>query len=325
MNRRLFLQNVAVASAVATTISARAEAVATISSEPDPTTPPDIEGHSLVCTFNRENTTWKVYEDLRTRDGVLTFISSRGASRVLGKSAEATFAETDPPHLGLTMNDIGLADADLLADRLLAGGGDPDPEKVKAAAPPLGSAPRATPPGGPVIANPRTRWTRFVGTVEAYDVAPVYYGGNPRTYHPLQVAPDLRDAVNKGRVFAGLVGGWMPAVRKIVPISDSVYYEIIMFGDVEARDKFIVQTWHRTARIENGKMVQAIYGHSYPSFPPRRVDPKAEEFYPALLIFADYWDRQLRDFAPASFPDNSWIEMSNQAFAKELMSRPVAD
>jgi hypothetical protein len=106
------------------------------------------------------------------------------------------------------------------------------------------------------------------------------------------------------------------------PVSEGVYYEVIVFGDVEARDKFIVQTWHRTARIENGKMVQAIYGYSYPPFPPRRVDPKAEDFYRALLVFADYWNRQLQDFSSASLPDNSWIDMSRHAFAKELMIRP---
>src|SRR6266704_741226 len=284
MNRRRFIQNVAVASAVVTSISAKAEAAMAIAYEPAPTAPPDIEDHSLVCTFNRDNTTWKVYEDLRTRDGVLTFISSRGASKVLGKRAEATFAEVDPPHLGLSMNDIGLADADLLADRVLASGGDPDLEKVKAAAPPLGSATPTTPPGAPAIANPRTRWTTFVGTVEAYDVAPIYYGGNTRTYHPLQVAPDLRNAVNQGKVLDGLVGGWMPAVRKIMLVSEGVYYEVIVFGDVQARDKFIVQTWHRTTRIENGKLTQAIYGYSYPPFPPRRTDPKPEDFYRALLI-----------------------------------------
>src|SRR6266571_695352 len=322
MNRRCFLQNVVVASAAATTISAKAEVAGSFADEPTPPVPPDITGHTLVGTFALDGTRWEIYEDLRTREGVLTFISSRGTSRVLRKSAEATFAESDPPHLGLSMNDIGLADADLLADRLLAGGGDPDPEKVKASAPPLGSATPATPTGAPAIANPRTRWTTFVGTVEAYDVAPVYYGGNTRTYHPIQVAPDLRNAVNQGKVLDGLVGGWMPAVRKTMLVSEGVYYEVIVFGDVQARDKFIVQTWHRTTRIENGKMTQAIYGYSYPPFPPRRTDPKPEDFYRALLIFADYWDRQLGDFAPASLPHNVWIDMSKHTFAKELMIRP---
>jgi len=323
MNRRIFLKNTALAAAASEYFPKAVQPATTTEQQ----SLPDTTGHTLVCEFKRDPTVWKVYEDLRTREGVLTFISTRGDARVLSKSAEATFAEADPPHLGLSMSDIGLADADLLADRLLANGGDPDPEKVKAAAPPLGSftpppPTGAAPPAGPGGGNPRTRWTTFVGTVEAFDVAPVYYGGNTRTYHPVQAAPDLRASVSQGKVFDGLVGGWMPAVRKVMPISDSVYYEVIVFGDVEAPDKFIVQTWHRTSRIENGKMVQSIYGHSYPAFPPARIDPKAEDFYRALLVFAEYWDRQLRDFAPASLPQNVWIDMSKHAFAKELMIRP---
>jgi hypothetical protein len=83
-----------------------------------------------------------------------------------------------------------------------------------------------------------------------------------------------------------------------------------------------VQTWHRTARIENGKIVKVVYGHSYPVFPPGREDPKPEEFYRALLVFAGYWDQQLRDCAPASLPQNVWVDISKHAFAKELMVRP---
>jgi len=321
MNRRQFLENAAVASTAAIVTSRKVDAVATADSNSLPVALPDVAGHTLICTFNKDGDTWKVYEDLRTREGALTFVSSRGDSRVLRKSAEATFAEADPPHLGLNMSDIGLADADLLADQLLAGGGDPDPEKVKAAAPPLGSGTPPATPGAPP-ANPRTRWTTFVGTVEAFDVAPVYYSGNTRTYHPIQVASDLREPVNQGKVFDGLLGGWMPAVRKVIPVSPTVVYEVIVFGDVEARDKFIVQTWHRTARLENGKMVQAVYGYSYPPFPPRRVDPKPEDFYRALFVFAEYWDSHLNDFAPASLPDNALVDMSKHAFAKELMIRP---
>lgn len=318
MNRRKFLQNAAVASA-AVSLSRTSTPAAVSIPEPIQTTPPDVQGHTLVGEFKLENTSWKVYEDLRTRDGVLTFISARGESRVLGKSAEASYADGNPPHLGISMNDIGLADKDLLADALLAGGGDPDEEKVKSAAPPQGSA---TPANAPANQNPRTRWSTFVGTVEAYDVAPVYYGGNTRTYHPIQFAPDLRAPVAEGKVLDGLVGGWMPAVRKIIPVSEGVHYEVIIFGDVEARDKFIVQTWHRTTRVENGKITQTEFGYSYPPYPPQRKAPKGEAFYRALLVFARYWDRQLKDIAPASLPKNDWIDMSKHAFAKELMIRP---
>jgi len=55
----------------------------------------------------------------------------------------------------------------------------------------------------------------------------------------------------------------MPVVRKVmrylkVPIA------IAHLRDVEARDRFIVQTWHRSALIENGRIIKVFYGYSYP-------------------------------------------------------------
>ena len=115
----------------------------------------------------------------------------------------------------------------------------------------------------------------------------------------------------------------MPAVRKVIPVSDHAYWEVILFGDVGAnKNKYIVHTWHRTAQIENGKIAKVVYGHSYPAYPPGREDPQSEEFYRALLVFAEYWDEQLHDFAPASLPQNVWVDMSKHSFAKELMTRP---
>jgi len=183
---------------------------------------------------------------------------------------------------------------------------------VKSAAPPMASAEK----------NPRS-WTTFVGTKEAYDVTPVYRSGNTRTYHPIQYSPQLREALKTAQVSDGLVGGWMPAVRKVISTSDNQYWEVIVFGEVGPnKNKYIVHTWHRTARIENGKIAEVVYGHSYPAYPPTRKDPQPEEFYRALLAFADYWDQQLHDFVPASLPQNVWIDMSKHSFAKELMTRP---
>jgi hypothetical protein len=120
----------------------------------------------------------------------------------------------------------------------------------------------------------------------------------------------------------GLLGGWMPAVHKLFPIGETSYIDMLIFGDVEATDKFIVQTWHRTARIDGGKVTKVVYGYSYPAYPSFKLDPKPEDFYRALLVFADYWDRQLADFAPTTLPDQSWTDMSKHAVAKEIMVRP---
>ena len=269
-----------------------------------------IEGYTFVIEFRTESESWKVYEDLRTRDGSLVFISSTGASRSLTKSAEASIPE-GTPYLGLTLKEIGLSSADLLAGRLLQNG-DPDPEAVRSAAPPMASAEK----------NPRS-WTTFVGTKEAYDVTPIYRSGNTRTYHPIQYSPLLHEALNTGQLYDGLVGGWMPAVRKIIGLSDNRYWEVIVFGEVGPnKNKYIVHTWHRTARIENGKIAEVVYGHNYPAYPPIRKDPEPEEFYRALLAFADYWDQELRDFVPVSLPQKVWVDISKHSFAKELMTRP---
>ncbi len=307
MERRRFLQSLAVTSAVAQ---------AGLPVDAAEVGEADTEGHTLLCEFQLDAATWKVYEDLSRREGPITFESPGRAGRVLAKSAEATFAEANPPYLGLKIGDIGTAGPDLLADKLLEHG-DPDPERVRSAAPPLGSATPAAGFGGGAV-----RWNAFVGTKECSDTMPVFPGGNTRTYHPAQYFPELRTPGIAQKRYEGMLGGWMPAVRKVAPVSETAYIEMIIFGDVEARDRFIVQTWHRTARVENGKITKVVYGYSYPAYPPARQDPKPEEFYRALLVFANYWDRLLHDVVPASFPQNDWVDMAKHALAKEIMVRP---
>jgi len=324
MDRRRFLQNLAVTTASIPYLSTNADATgaktseasavaANIGADPEISHTPSVEGHTLLAEFKLGSANWKAYEDLRTRDGVITFLSSQGGARVMPKSAEATFAEANPPYLGLSLDDIGLAGEDLLANKLLEGGNDPDPERVKSAAPPLGS--------GQNEERWRLPWNTFVGTKECFDTMPVFPSGNTRTYHPVQYFSDLTNKAAQKR-FEGLIGGWMPAVRKVMPISEGAYEEVVVFGDVEAHDKFIVQTWHRTSHIENGKVTKVVYGYSYPAFPPRREDPPAAAFYRALLVFADYWDKQLADMTKVSLPNNEWSDFSKHAFAKELMVRP---
>ena len=319
MDRRKFLKDFAVTATAAPYLSRSGDSLPFSNSfqaahPPEAGSPaPDIEGHTIVCEFDWNATNWKAYEDLRSRDGAITFVSERGQVRTLPKSAEATFAETSPAYLGLSLDDIGLSGADLLADQLLKGGGDPDPGRVKAAAPPQGSANSEE--------RWRLPWNTFVGTKDCSDTMPVFPNGSTRTYHPVQYFPELTNKAAEKR-WEGLVGGWMPAVRKLFPISDSTYDEMIIFGEVRARDRFIVQTWHRTARIANGKIAQVVYGYSYPAFPPGRKDPSPVEYYRALLLFANYWDQQLADMAKISLPAQDWTDLTKHAFAKELMVRP---
>jgi hypothetical protein len=322
MDRRRFIQSVAIATAGMNSLESFADQKATgaktsasgaSSSILLSARNIDVEGHTLLCTFKEGPQTWKVYEDLRTRDGAISFLSSAGNGRVLTRNAEANFAEADPPYLGLSIKDIGLSCPDLLADRLLQHG-DPNLEQVRAAAPPMGSAIDRRP-------NARPGWNTFVGTRECSDTMPVYPSGNTRTYHPVQTFPNL-NAESSAKRFEGLVGAYMPAVRKVMPVSSTAHYEIIVFGDVLAKDRFIVQTWHRTVQVENGKIVKVEYGYSYPAYPPRRVGPEPEAFYRGLLEFAVYWEKQMHDVAPATLPQKVWMDMTKYAFVKEQMVRP---
>jgi hypothetical protein len=305
MDRRQFLQGIALASAMG-------EAAPAGQAEEQAAAAGSQEGQAVVCEFSHQNAAWRFYEAFGIRGGSLTFVSSRGDRRVLPKSAEAAFPGAGPPYLGLSLSEIGTSGPDLLADKLLEHG-DPDPERVRLAAPPWGS--HASPTGRPA-------WNAIVGTTECSDTMPVFPGGNTRTYHPSQYFPELRGTEIVQKRFEGMLGGWMPAVRKVFPLSDSAYIEAIIFGDVEAHDRFIVQTWHRTVRVENGRISKAVYGYSYPAYPPARVDPKPEEFYRALLVFAVYWERQPDDCAVANLPNAEWVDFSQHAFAKELMVRP---
>jgi hypothetical protein len=143
MDRRRFLRSTALSTAAAylpeLSRNAESQNLHSLDSSVVPVASVDVEEQAFICEFSLKSTRWKVYEDLRMREGAITFVSSVGA-HALTKSAEASFAEDGPAYLGLTLKDIGTSLHDLLAERLLGGGDDPDPGRVKAAAPPLGSA-----------------------------------------------------------------------------------------------------------------------------------------------------------------------------------------
>lgn len=317
MDRRDFIKSLTASTAALHTLTSHASSVQPLHATAGLLTAElaSLEGHTKLATFQRNTLTWTVYEDLRVRDGVLTFVSSDGSARVLRKTAEPTFADDGPQHLGLDLKEIGMADADLLADKLLAHG-DPKEDDVRRAAPPMNSDHSDE-------HRPRFRpgWNTFVGTRECSDTMPVFPAGNTRTYHPQQYVEGLTLQKANQR-HEGLIGGWMPAVRKVIPEAENAYIEIIVFGDVLAHDRFIVQTWHRTARIQNGVVVSVQYGYSYPSYTRRRQEPKAEDFYRGMLEFAEYWERQTSSLVPITLPDTSWTDMVRYAFVKEQMVRP---
>jgi hypothetical protein len=319
MDRRRFLQSMAAGTAALHDIASLGEPPATLARPSTPlrdllrSSEISLEGHTRLSRFKRGNEEWTVYEDLRIRDGAITFVSSGGTARVLPKSAEAVFAEDGPQYLGLQLSQIGMSGPDLLADKLLRNG-EPDEDEVRRSAPPMDSA-------APEGRYARPNWNTIVGTRECSDTMPVYPSGSTRTWHPAQFFPEMTNERARRR-YEGLVGGWMPAVRKVLPGDDGSYFEAIVFGDVLARERFIVQTWHRVAQVRDGKMQKTVYGYSYPPYTQRRQNPGDAEFYLGMLEFAEYWDRLMHETVHITLPDASWADMGKYAFVKEQIVRP---
>ncbi|WP_045764533.1 hypothetical protein [Xanthomonas albilineans] len=321
MDRRDFLRQGLAVGAVAGVQALAGTATATPAARPTPALPPlralssdALAGHTVHCHFDEAGARWTVYEDLRHPDGDLTLLAPDGAL-VLGKRTEPVYPAAQAPYFGMALAEVALAEADLLADRLLRDG-DPRPHEVRDVAPPPASQ------LDPKDYNGRLPWTTFVGTRECADTMPVYPDGRTRGYRAVQAFPELgKDALVQRRC-EGLIGGWMPAVRKVVPAGEGRYYDLLLFADVLATDRFVVQTWHRSALIEHGKVRKVVYGYSYPDYPPRRGPRSAEDFYRALLAFAGYWHGLLADMAQAQLPDSSWSDMARFAFARELVVRP---
>ncbi len=327
MDRRTFLQQgVAATAAVGVGAAWAAPAGAAAAAAPLAVAVPQLETQSSatqsgsrLCSFRHLQQDWTVYEQLDDPQGALMLCTDAGVLR-LGKRLEAAYPAATPPYFGLPLAQVAMADADLLADRLLRDG-DPDEAQVRDVAPPPASLLDPKDNGG------RWPWTTFVGTREALDTMPILPNGRSRTARPEHAFAELGEEALIKRRAEGMLGGWMPAARKVMRREGEAdaWYEVLVFADVRATDRFVVQTWHRTLQVRGGQIVAAHYTHSYPAFGTTRTAATAEQFYAALLDFAAYWQQALAGTRQAQLPDASWNDMAQFAFARELVVRPGGD
>ncbi len=286
----------------------------------EPSAPGAFEGWTERARLTVDGEDLRVLENLAAPDGALAFVSADGQALVLGKRLEPIAGRDVAPYFGLDLKTVALADRDLLADRLLASGDDPDEDDVRDAAPPPASR------FSPADIGPRLPWTFFLGARRQADTMPVTAKGSTRTYHVDQVFEDLtKDPLLVARRLEGLLGGEAPAILKVFPLTEGRYYEVLAFGDTGAPDRDIVQTWHRTSLVEHGRPTRVVYAHSYSAYGQVRPPPKPEDFYSALLAFALAWRGELEEMATLALPDRSWRDMTRHAFVKELMTRPGGD
>ncbi|RDW63256.1 hypothetical protein BP6252_10801 [Coleophoma cylindrospora] len=261
--------------------------------------------------YNGES--WTAYEDLTRTSGGLYFVSSSGKTRNFTRYLEQSYdplpgTESVPFFLGLNQSEVNLALPDLLADALLANG-EPVETHVRDAVP-------------QVIFS----YQSFVGNVQANDTMFVGAYGSTNNVGPLHTM-DIASQSYFNYTYDGLVGGWMPTIRKVFRLSPTAenWLELIIFGDADSIEPFVTKTWFRTSLVINGKVQQQQFSREYPASPPARLEPTSEQFYAALLRSGDYWDSNVPDFSPLTLPDQSWTDITKHAFAIELLVRYGGD
>ena len=164
---------------------------------------------------------WVVKEDLTGMEGTMTLTGPDGRSHLLKRFMEECESPSNGCYCGLDFGTLAIAERDLLAERLLAGGGDPDPLAVRAAAPPIDSRFTSEQVG-------RIVWTAFVAPPYAGEVMPLTPAGNTRNWHVNRIAPELsaeRLVVRRRRV--GLVGGFLALLVQQFPVGWGRYWGVL--------------------------------------------------------------------------------------------------
>ena len=249
-----------------------------------------------------------VFENFRDKAGPLVFIEADGTSQVFPKLLEPTFSDPAKLYNGRTLKEILDNPVDVLGKEILAQPGDPAYEMV---------APLLVP-----LSNVYTQTYTFLGTRANYDKVPFFYGGRTDNFDPAILAPEIISIRSQHKVWEGLVGGWLPALRFVYPEENGKWTELVAFAPfrMENGNRWAQPVWYRVARIENSELKWVHYVDSYIPFPPRG-EPGAAGFYQDFLGLRDGWNRELKSSMTVSLPDRRIENMSRYSLARVLMTR----
>lgn len=254
-----------------------------------------------------------VFEDLKRSTGPIVFMTQKGLLLELSKTLEPTRVPEEDCYRGHAKAKIVDVDRDILREEFLALGRDPTFEEITACFPPIRRVRYCKRYEGPHT---------FVGSRASSDTVPVYYTplhGAPRV-NPLIVAPEIRAVIEEERLWEGLVGGWLPAVRLSYPVREGLTWDLAMFGIVDPPTTFIQPVWYRFLRLEDGKITEAHYVDSYLPYPcDGETDP--EGFYIALYKLHAYWAGIFESAMRLDIPQGWIMNFCRHAMVQEMITR----
>jgi hypothetical protein len=253
-----------------------------------------------------------VFEELETRTGSMVFTTQEGPVLELSKTLEPTYVSEESCYRGHAKAEIINAERDVLREEFLALGRDPTFEEVAACFPPIRRVKYGDKEG------PHT----FVGSRNCVDIVPIYYyalEGSARV-NPGIVAPEIKETVEQGRIWEGLVGGWLPVVRFAYPVREGLMWDTLTFGVVDPPTTFIQPAWYRFLRLEDGRITEAHYLDSYLPY-PWMIEPEPQQFYVELYKLHGYWSETLEGVMELQVPA-AWVsDFCRHAMVQEMITR----
>jgi len=263
---------------------------------------------TLMGVVRAEDGPIAIFEDLGREAGRMVFVRPAEVVAELPKTSEPTYA-VDPSKLyrGHTLDEVFESATDLLGQEILNRPGDPGYSEVAACFPPLRRA---------------SMTHTFVGTRENADKVGFDYGGRTSHFDPAVYVPAIRRIRSEGKVWHGLVGGWLPVLRFVYPESDSTWSEMIAFAParMENGNRSIQPVWYRICRIESNTLSWVRYFDSYHPFPPRQ-EGSSEAFYRDLLAMRTHWAHELEPAMRVEIPDGRLADMARHSLVRDMITR----
>jgi hypothetical protein len=249
---------------------------------------------------------YAVLEDFTRQKGHILLVDSAGIQIDLPKSLEPTVAEPSTLYRGHTLQEVMNSDHDLLGEEILSKSGDPQYDEVAACLRPIA----------------KMRTYTFVGTHESIDKLGFQYGGRTPSFDAAPYDPLISRVREAGKVWDGLIGGWLPVVRFVYPEDESHWTEMIAFAPLHqdnGNDR-IQPVWYRVARIDAGHLKWARYFSSYHPFPPRE-HCGAAPFYEDLVAMREGWERALAPGMKVDIPDQRLADMARHSLVRDMITR----
>lgn len=251
-----------------------------------------------------------VFENFTERNGQLLYIDSLNVRYVFNKSLEATYS-TSPENLynGYNLDDILNSQVDLLRSEVLSKSEDPSYKVIsKLIKPLLGS-------------YNREAYT-FLGTRDNFDKVNFYYGGFSGNFHPDIFAPEINSVIASKKVWDGLVGDWLPAIRFVYPIGNDDWIELMAFAPCRMvnDNKWAQPIWYRLSKIEGGKLEWIKYIDSYLPYYPREY-VNEEGFYKDFLSLREGWNNELFGAMEIKVPEKRIENLARYSLVRVLMTR----